>query len=239
MQPRGPFVSASSFSHARSFRVAAFEQLESRRLLSAGTPDPSFGFEGVESLPVEGEVTSIAAAPDGRYYAVSSGANLVFRLNANGSIDTSFANQGVVKLDRYPEDMLVQSDGKLLLTGAKLKPDFSGEVFVSRLTAAGSLDKKFGGGDGEFIYDVTNTGSGARTFELRAGKLTVGTLLGPDASPVLFRLHDDGTIDRKFNGSGHATVRRGTHASIIEDLVVLGDGSTVSLLAGNGEVYTA
>lgn len=75
-----------------------------------GTLDPSFDFDGVVILPLSTsveEANSVAIASDGKIVvagyaynnATTGGDFFVLRLNANGSLDTSFGNGGKVLTD--------------------------------------------------------------------------------------------------------------------------------------------
>lgn len=73
------------------------------RFTASGTPDPSFGKGGVETVKQLGPVTSLAIEPDGRIVAVGSIALLTdgesalaaFRLSTNGVLDRSFGSAGI------------------------------------------------------------------------------------------------------------------------------------------------
>src|SRR4051794_4940841 len=80
------------------------EPLESRRLLSAGDLDPSFGGDGTVTMDVPGSQSDLAVAvavqSDGKVVvaAVSAEHPAVLRYLPDGSLDTSFGTGGVVPL---------------------------------------------------------------------------------------------------------------------------------------------
>jgi uncharacterized delta-60 repeat protein len=120
--------------------------------------------------PVSEETTSIPP----RDHAVA-------RFNANGSLDTTFGAGGRVKFDvRSTDDrareMLVQSDGKIVLVGSSQRPGLAGgfDTVVSRLNTDGSLDPSFGAA-GKVVIALSNSSS--------AGAVAVGTE-GPAASSL-------------------------------------------------------
>lgn len=91
--------------------LAAAEQLEARVLLSAGALDTTFGGDGIvtKSLNRLNSLATVSVRPDGKIVvlgtAQSSGGftfeseRVMLRYNADGSLDESFGNNGVVTLD--------------------------------------------------------------------------------------------------------------------------------------------
>src|SRR2546430_17618259 len=85
---------------AQAALPAMFELLESRQLMSAtGILDPAFGVGGVAKtgfistdVAVDSVGRTVIAGEIGSDFAV-------MRLRANGSIDTTFGNQGVAQTD--------------------------------------------------------------------------------------------------------------------------------------------
>jgi uncharacterized delta-60 repeat protein len=69
------------------------------------------------------------------------------RHNGNGSLDKSFAHNGRTSdLLAYGSSLVVQSDGRILVTGQPLSAGFSASVAVARFNADGSDDATFGVG---------------------------------------------------------------------------------------------
>ncbi len=83
---------------------------------------------------------------------------MVFQLNPDGEVVTTFGNNGFATLkispyENYLFDSVVQSDGKILLTGYTDSPD-KVDGFVARFTSEGALDTAFGESEGFTIIDV-------------------------------------------------------------------------------------
>jgi len=136
------------------------------RYLPNGKVDTTFGSDGVASISSSSLIVGadgIALAPDGKIL-VSSGAENsaqtsrgldVARLNANGTLDTSFGSGGVGCVPLAAGEIadgavLVQSGGEIL-TGGSISVDLGrGHVIntgvVVRLTSSGALDTSFGSG---------------------------------------------------------------------------------------------
>ena len=130
--------------------ISLFEQLESRRLLSA-TPatDLLFGNAGVAYPgPVpnsSGPAPVVALQPDGKIVIADIGATAlnVVRLNPDGTTDTSFGGSDGVSLGTdQPTVDFVQADGKILIATAP--SPWASQGSLIRLNADGSLDTSFG-----------------------------------------------------------------------------------------------
>ncbi|WP_040263175.1 M10 family metallopeptidase C-terminal domain-containing protein [Pseudomonas massiliensis] len=118
-----------------------------------GKLDTGFGNDGVVAfnvaLGLEGEV-KMAVQADGKIIVVGQTADdtltSVFRLNANGTFDTSFGRgDGRVVLEfEQPMSLAVQQDGKILLGGSDDR-----DLKLVRLNEDGTLDSGFGSQDGK------------------------------------------------------------------------------------------
>ncbi|UGQ48028.1 DUF4214 domain-containing protein [Massilia endophytica] len=148
-------------------------QVALQRLLPDGTPDASFGSNGVilsaahnakpmaMSIQSDGKIVVAGAQPD------ASGIDkfVVYRFRADGSLDTGFGTGGAVKPvfpspyynggDSYASAVAIQADGKIIVVGKTplLLKDFSSwsETAVMRFNANGSLDTSFGTGGMQFV----------------------------------------------------------------------------------------
>lgn len=118
------------------------------RWLQDGDIDATFGNNGTlnlnELLSEEVNVYRYTIRPDNKLIFVienSKGALEVIRLNTDGSLDTSFANQGKYTVDHSKRliSLKTQSDGKLLL----LYLHTDGYYEMIRLHAEGQIDTTF------------------------------------------------------------------------------------------------
>lgn len=106
------------------------ELLESRRMLAATSPlDSAFGVGG-QVANLGGPIESL---PDGKILVDVNGSGTIERLNADGSVDTTFNPAGVI--DDWKPGVARQPDGKLLVV--------SGGV-LTRYNIHGSVDATFG-----------------------------------------------------------------------------------------------
>jgi len=133
-----------------------------------GMLDPSFGtqgkvlhaFPGSLYLSLNGSV-DVAVLPSGQVLVSSTVINSngnndfgVIRLNAGGSLDTSFGVSGgrLVGFDRAGSSlndtasgMVVQPNGRIVISGWAAGDSTTGsDIALVRLTAAGNLDNTFG-----------------------------------------------------------------------------------------------
>lgn len=125
-----------------------------------GNLDSTFGSNGFALYPLTGfgSLHDCKVQNDGKIIACGSfdatgiGNNhdfIIVRANANGSVDSSFANNGVFELPLSPkrdilQSILIQPDGKIIAAGSA-QQDFSTSDFaIVRLDSSGILDNNFG-----------------------------------------------------------------------------------------------
>lgn len=142
----------------------------------------------------------------------------VLRFNSDGSLDTTFQNNGMLILDLSvgtPTDtgyiadnfwgLSKYDDDRLLLTGAQKNPLGTDTDFaVVRLSANGDLDSSFGNG-GIFTLDIDHLNASTRTATLlpEGGIVISGYMKTAVATqPVLFKLLESGQLDTTFGTQG-------------------------------------
>lgn len=146
----------------RFLLTAALSSTISLVVGQAGTLDPTFGTEGHVTFTLNNENVYGADAlvlPDGRILGVTGVYNptsdiAVQRYNADGTLDDTFGDAGVVTIDvndgseEQPSDAFLQADGKIVIVGR-----MDGALLVMRLLEDGSLDTGFDE-DGWAMHDV-------------------------------------------------------------------------------------
>lgn len=184
---------------------------------AAGEPDRTFGGDGVVSVPVGGIVPALVGLRDGGVAGASGDGNdrlQLFRLLADGSIDTTFGDSGTttLKVGQYPTaaTVLEMDDASIVVVGGTLRrhgPDASSEHFdpmVARFTPSGALDASFSG-DGRAFVDFGQEGSASAAYvDPSGGLMVVGS---GDERLLLTRLRPDGFRDRSFGLDGKIDVR--------------------------------
>ncbi len=149
----------------------------------------------------------------------------IARLNADGSLDTSFETG--TGTNSTVEAVAVQADGKILIAGSFTQYNGAAVSRIARLNSDGSLDASFAPQVNSTIYVITLQTDGKI---LIGGNLTNvnGTSVGRIA-----RLNSDGSLDTTFNTGTGAT-------STVNDIVVQTDGKILvggqffSFNSGNG-----
>lgn len=130
-----------------------------------------------------------------------SSTNSLVRLNVDGTLDSTF-NIGSGPND-FPGQILIQTDGKIIVTGSFTTFNGAAQKGLIRLNANGSKDPTFDIGSGF-------TGEIGKVKLMSDGKLMVGgyldTYMGV-AVPNLIRLNPDGSLDTSFNaGTGPSSI---------------------------------
>ncbi|HVZ43898.1 MAG TPA: Ig-like domain-containing protein [Ramlibacter sp.] len=193
------------------------------RLYADGSFDPSFDSNGVKLMSVGSDddfASSITVQPDGKILVggySSNGANHDFslvRLNANGSLDTSFNSAGSTPgTELVPVgggndrafSVTLQADGKILLAGHSANGASFEDFSLVRLNADGTLDASFNSGGptpGTELLAVGSFDDNAYSVTLQAdGKiLLAGTSSnGSTTDFSIVRLNADGSLDTSFN----------------------------------------
>jgi len=180
------------------------------RLNPDGSPDSTFGTNGVLQLPGEKGmfVGSFSVRPDGSIVVVEtadgSARSLLLRLTAAGSPDPSFAGGSPVTLSSHVGNMLVGADGGIVLFTYNTSTVY--DSMLVRYTVAGTLDPTWGTGG------ATDLGPGHnlnRLFPAPGGEILLVSLavpapmrpvLGPAFHEQIVRLTAKGQIDPTLGG---------------------------------------
>ena len=205
------------------------------RFTSGGAPDTSFNATGRESLgSAANDIGGGVVVLPNEQIVVSGQANatqdfVTWRLNADGSLDTSFAGgAGGSVVDFGGNDavnaMIRQPDGKLVLVGST-SASGGGDFAIVRLNADGSLDSTFAGGGKETI-DFGGADAALAVALAPDGKIVVAGQGGPSSDMVATRLNTDGSIDTTFATAGKANVDFGG-TDVANGVVVQPDGKIV------------
>ena len=219
LQPDGKLVVVGS-----DFRVCSVA-----RFNTDGSLDNSFGDGGKLLIPrVDNNSTNqcktIALQTDGKIILggsayiqndVENSEMIVYRLNPNGSLDTSFGGTGkvVTVLSDFADgfnSLVIQADGKIIGAGFAdviNSTTSTGNFAVVRYNADGSLDTTFDS-DGKVITFINNSYSLANSVVIQPdGKIAVGgttdtiSSLGVGKFAVV-RYTAGGSLDTSFGGTG-------------------------------------
>jgi uncharacterized delta-60 repeat protein len=233
--------------------------------ITYGTLDTSFGDSGVVATDMGSDFESISdmvVLPDGKIVVVGETWPMteemakfaVARYEADGTLDETFGQDGkvVTNLTGSDEDyssptaVVVQPDGKIIVTGSTFDLKVQHDVFATvRYNEDGSLDNTFGK-KGKALTAI-NRSKGEEYLDYAAdvaldedGKILVAgsTSLDEESESVVVRYTPKGALDKTFGEGGIATVDLGGNDSA-EAMALTPDGQIV--LAGygdpNGEAY--
>lgn len=215
-----------------------------------GSPDKKFGIGGVAMADVDGRdgnAFSAVELADGKYMLVGNSLKknfskydlILMRFNYNGTVDSSFGDNGNVAYsigddysNDYPTALLLQPDGKLVATGYT---SISGQYvfFAARFLPDGTPDKSFGAKGRKLIPLETNllfSHNGALQAD---GKiLIVGEIQRADYEFdfTTIRLNSDGSLDKTFGRDGKVVTDFGGNNDFAYGIALQHDGKI--LVAG-------
>jgi uncharacterized delta-60 repeat protein len=145
-------------------------------------------------------VNQIQALPDGKLLALGGFNNYngvpvgkLIRLNPDGSLDPTFHNQTVTDAQSFEisAQILIQSDGKIVLKCSGLVAGGQGPKQLLRLDADGTFDATF---------NFTQSGSIFKLNLDSSGRLVLmGDFTTPKGARRLIRLNNDGSLDNSFD----------------------------------------
>ena len=176
------------------------------RLLDTGAIDPAFA----PGLGAASSISTMAVQADGKIivsgpFATMNGVprNRIARLNADGSVDTTFnPGTGFTGGSGAPGRLVLQPDGKILATGGGLM--YNGvAVDLVRINPDGSRDETF-------TVSSTPVGNISGLALQPDGKILIGgsfTSINGVARSRIARLNSNGELDLSFNAEvGSANV---------------------------------
>ncbi|MCB0534718.1 MAG: T9SS type A sorting domain-containing protein [Saprospiraceae bacterium] len=214
------------------------------RYLPDGSLDSSFGTNGVvftDFFNDDDLASAIALQTDGKIVAGGGGYKpndpeaygfALARFNSDGSLDTTFGNQGKVFTQIEPVDneitsLAIQADGKLLaggysVDGADHKP------YLVRYHPDGTLDAGFGSG-GIVVDTLSNIPRKIQWTGLQNdGRIVVVfTAQGGDQYFGVARYLSNGTPDSTFHGTGKLILDQAIGCSELKSGLITPDGKIV------------
>ena len=210
------------------FAVEAPFSIEVARFDIDGSLDTAFGVKGVQISRFNycNVAQSIALQADGKivvagYVAVNTPPQylLIARYNSNGSLDSSFGNEGKQTFG-YNDNgraLAIQSDGKIIVGGSKL----------FRFNSGGSIDSTFNGNGEEDISGIDDIAI------QNDGKI----IIRRDSGFSLYRVKLNGGLDSAFGINGLLSLDFGGTQDKSNSLGIQGDGKIV--MAGKSETSSS
>ena len=213
------------------------------RFNTNGSLDTSFGVNGQNTVlnnnsDVYASASAIVLQSDGKILVTGetigvSGEHLILaRFNANGSLDTSFGNQGMVVTDigQSGGDIVQQQDGKIIIPFAL---SYSNSDWgLVRFNSNGSIDTSFG------INGIVDIGFWSNSVSIQSnGMIVVGG--ESTISQGLFtvaRYTTNGVIDTSFGTQGKTVVDFGGTSNGADHIYIQSDGKIIA--AGNTQTQS-
>jgi len=186
------------------------------RLNQDGTLDSAYGSNGRVEFSSQGlgdiyRSNILAVDSTGRAYVQAGDQQEVIRVNANGSVDSTFAG-GAFNPNLFINSLALDSSGRTFVFGTVYPPGQQARGYISRFTASGAFDASFGSGRGLIEVDLPTSSASVGRFDLKcsgalqqSGKPVLAcTVPGPadDGAARLdlavYRFNLDGTLDTTF-----------------------------------------
>ena len=219
-QPDGKILASGQFT---SFNTSNRTRIT--RLNADGSLDQSFD----PGTGADGDIYVVALQPDGKvliggtFTTVNgAGSRYVARLNADGSMDNTFAPGSSVNNDLRA--LVVQLDGKILIAGRFTTVAGQSRNRIARLNEDGTLDTTFNPG--------TGANNNVRSMAIQAdGRILIGgqfTTFNGASRVRVARLLSNGLLDTGFNPESGADDQ-------VRAIAVQGDG--MIYIGGDFEIY--
>ncbi|HEY0459363.1 MAG TPA: FG-GAP-like repeat-containing protein [Pyrinomonadaceae bacterium] len=210
------------------------------RLNSNGTLDTTFDTDGKLTL-TNFNCPGLANQTDGKIVlagntGIESTTIKLVRLNANGSLDTTFSTDGIVLTttegnNDFLHEVKIQADGKIVAAG---DVSFFNKSVVVRYNPDGSLDTTFSG-DGIALDDFSSGQQRTSDMVINpiTGTLTTLSYNTANSGGLLFvRYASNGNLDATFSGDGRLEIP-GSASGCYGTLQFQSDGKIIAA-AGRG-----
>jgi uncharacterized delta-60 repeat protein len=216
----GNFTSyQGDFGHVRIARLNSDGSVDNTFNAGAIPFNGTFGVNRVavqvdDKILISGDFTSIG----------DTGRNRIARLNANGSVDTSFNPGFGIEggTNKIVQSIKFQSDGKIIIGGDFTSYNGTLRRGIARINTDGSLDASF------------NAGFSASAFQISSLAIqSNGKIVAGSDNAFIVRLNSNGTNDSSFVATVNAPVT-GVALQANGRIFVSGSFSTVNGIARNG-----
>ena len=217
------------------------------RFTANGALDTDFGVDGIATVPileVSNSFRSLAIQPDGRIVAAGTYAPqflwnvmLLTRFNEDGTLDTTFGEEGIVTYNHNNVDdrvfnMALTPEGNIVVAGYSAAANYEYTALLVQFTPDGELDLSFGI-DGAVGESEEPFNEGADIQIQSDGKIVFGGTTG-DGPPNAFdfsvwKYNADGTRDLDFGVDGQARHEIDDYYGMIQGIALQADDKIVGV----------
>lgn len=221
IQPDGKIIVGGGFTSYNGIACKAIARLNTDGLIDDSFAPQIDKITGSSSS----SVTAIVRQNDGKIvisgsFMTTAGTQMfnLARLNANGSIDSGF-DAGLAWNGGRADDIVIQNDGKIIITGTFVAIGATQRNRIARLNINGSIDTGFDPGSGFSGINQFVTALKLQPDE----KILVGGYFGDyNGANVLclVRLNNNGSLDTDFSSISRPN-------DFVEDIALQNDGKIV------------
>jgi uncharacterized delta-60 repeat protein len=215
------------------------QEVRLAKLTSAGVLDTGFATNGFATIHSGSGMSNVYVrdlqiAPSGSLYVIgfasgNSSSTKVYKVQANGSLDSSFATNGELTLPSQLSRVGADGSGNLYAGGQTSSNPTDARIV--KYTSSGTADTAFGT-NGEVVFNTSQTSSESiGAVAVANGKITAvvrvssmgGMMMSFTESAV--RVDTDGDVDASFGTAGVASL--GTGSMSTQEIEFLSDGSAI------------
>lgn len=155
---------------------------------------------------------------------------ILIRLNPDGSPDTSFGEQGIVKYkfgrSTGPIAMAVQDDGKYLVSGITVVDSFDIDWQVARFYPDGKIDSSFNNVGWYYHKFLTRENIPFSILIQKDHKIFMTGCAGVTSKTnfAFLRLNEDGSLDQSFGNGGDLQTDFKNNQDVAYTSIILDDG---------------
>lgn len=214
------------------------------KLTPDGLLETSFGVNGIVLHDVTGKfdrIKAIAIKTDGKILGVGSvydevriGISALVQFQANGSIDNTFGDGGLITATPGPyasvfNGVVINEDNTIVVAGS-LDYDSQYDFLAAKFNEDGTVFSQFGE-DGFFIQDYNGNSEYAATMVKQPdGKFILGGSQGiwPESDFAIVRISNNGELDSSFGIDGLLTTDFSNGFDYAVGLTLQADGKLVA-----------
>ena len=242
----------SSLAIQKDGKIVALDNEVLLRFTNKGFLDSTFGVEGKQQLHSTKNPVGLYVQDDSKIVVAGTYifGTIVTRYNTDGSHDPTygwyFGSAYIdVRRSAYPSSLIIQKDGKALVTGYNAPVASGTQYYLFRLTESGSLDMSFES-KGLGIYTdhyFVNYASFEKIAVLKDGRILAAGKSGPTNSfggsfnsLVASRYLANGTLDTSFADMGKLILQTNAFGIGAVSLSVKQDGGFI--IGANAQLFS-